>query len=152
MSLENKLLDDLKDAMKRKDELVTSVLRMLKSQLMLEKTKKGGSKELSDETVQQVFAGYAKKLADAVEQFDKGGRDDLVARHKAELEVVQRYLPEAASQEEINQVIEEAITATGASGPSDMGKVMGQVMGQLRGRADGKALSQLVRQRLAGEQ
>ncbi len=147
MSLENKLLDDLKDAMKRKDELVTSVLRMLKSQLMLEKTKKGGSKEPSDETVQQVFAGYAKKLADAVEQFDKGGRDDLVARHKAELAVVQRYLPEAASQEEINQVIEEAITATGASGPSDMGKVMGQ----LRGRADGKVLSQLVRQRLAGE-
>jgi uncharacterized protein YqeY len=151
MSLENKLLDDLKDAMKRKDELATSVLRMLKSQLMLEKTKKGGSKELSEETVQQVFARYAKKLADAVEQFEKGGRDDLVTRHKAELEVVQRYLPEAASQEEINQVIEEAITATEASGPSDMGRVMGQVMGKLRGRADGKALSQLVRQRLAGE-
>ncbi len=151
MSLENKLLDDLKDAMKRKDELATSVLRMLKSQLMLEKTKKGGSKELSDETVRQVFAGYAKKLADAVEQFEKGSRDDLVTRHKAELEVVQRYLPEAASQEEINQVIEEAITATEASGLSDMGRVMGQVMGKLRGRADGKALSQLVHQRLAGE-
>jgi len=151
MSLENKLLDDLKDAMKRKDELATSVLRMLKSQLMLEKTKKGGSKELSEETVQQVFARYAKKLADAVEQFEKGGRDDLVTRHKAELEVVQRYLPEAASQEEINQVIEEAITATEASGPSDMGRVMGQVMGKLKGRADGKTLSQLIRQRLEGE-
>jgi len=148
MSLENKLLDDLKDAMKRKDELATSVLRMLKSQLMLEKTKKGGSKDLSEETVQQIFAGYAKKLAEAKEQFEKGGRDDLATRHKAELEVVRRYLPEAASQEEINQVIEEAIAVTGASGRSDMGKVMGQVMSRLRGRADGKALSQLVRQRL----
>ena len=151
MSLENKLLDDLKDAMKRKDELATSVLRMLKSQLMLEKTKKGGSKELSEETVQQIFAGYAKKLAEAVEQFEKGGRDDLVTRHKAELEVVQRYLPEAASQEEINQVIEEAIAVTGASGLSDMGKVMGQVMAKLKGRADGKTLSQLVRQLLESE-
>lgn len=151
MTLENKLLDDLKEAMKRKDALTTSVLRMLKSQLMLEKTKKGGSRELSDETVQQVFAGYAKKLIDAVEQFEKGGRDDLVAGHKAELEVVRRYLPEAASQEEINQAIEEAIQDTGASGLSEMGKVMAQVMGKLKGRADGKTLSQLVRQRLAGE-
>jgi uncharacterized protein YqeY len=151
MTLENKLLDDLKDAMKRKDELATSVLRMLKSQLMLEKTKKGGSKELSEETVQQIFAGYAKKLAEAVEQFEKGGRDDLVTRHKAELEVVRRYLPEAASQKEINQVIEEAIAVTGASGPSDMGNVMGQVMAKLKGRADGKTLSRLVRQRLESE-
>ena len=151
MSLENRLLDDLKDSMKRKDELATSVLRMLKSQLMLEKTKKGGSKELSDETVQQVFAGYAKKLADAAGQFAKGGRDDLATRHEAELEVVRRYLPEAASLEEINQVVEESIAATGAAGPSDMGRVMGQVMARLKGRADGKTLSQLVSQRLAGE-
>ena len=151
MSLENRLLDDLKDSMKRKDELVISVLRMLKSQLMLEKTKKGGSKDLSDETVEQVFTAYAKKLAEAAELFAKGGRDDLAVRHKAELEVVRRYLPEAASLEEINQVIEEAIAATGAAGPSDMGRVMGQVMAGLKGRADGKTLSQLVSRRLAGE-
>ena len=149
MSLEEKLLNDLKQAMKSKDQLATGVLRMLKSQLMLEKTKKGGEKELSDEVVQQIFAGYAKKLAEAVEQFEKGGRDDLAQTHKAELKIVQSYLPEQAGKEEIQQVVDEVIQATGASEPSDMGKVMGQVMARLKGRADGKILSQMVCERLS---
>ena len=148
MSLEQKLLNDLKAAMKARDELSTSVLRMLKSQLMLEKTKKGGEKELTDETVQQVFASYAKKLAEAVEQFEKGGRPDLVERHKAELEIVRGYLPKQAGENEIRSVIDEVVTATGASGLADLGKVMGPVMGRLKGRADGKLINQLVREKL----
>jgi len=150
MSLEERVLEDLKTAMKARDELSTAVLRMLKSQLLLKKTEKDGSKELSDETVQQVFAAYAKKIAEAIEQFKAGKREDLVVRHEAELEVVRRYLPEAAGEEEIKSVIEEVILQTGAAGPADIGKVMGQVMGRLKGRADGKLLNQIVRQRLAG--
>jgi len=148
MSLEQRLLEDLKQAMKAKDELVTNVLRMLKSQIMLEKTKKGGSSKLSDEVLTGIFAGYAKKLSDAIEQFKRGGREDLVTRHEAELEVVKRYLPEPADEEEIKRIIEEVVASTGASQPGDMGKVMGPVMARLKGRADGKKVSQLVRERL----
>ena len=149
MSLEDKLLEDLKEAMKSRDELATRVLRMLKSQLMLEKTKKGGSKELSDELVTGILAGYAKKLADAVEQFKKGGREDLVESHSAELEIVRRYLPEPAGEEEIKKVIEEVVVSTGASSPAEMGKVMGPVMAQLKGRCEGSLVSRLVRERLS---
>ena len=148
MSLEEKLLVDRKEAMKSRDELATRVLRMLKSQLMLEKTKKGGSKELTDEVVTGILAGYAKKLADAVEQFKKGGREDLVESHAAELGIVKRYLPEPADEEEIKKVIEEVVEDTGAASPAEMGKVMGPVMARLKGRCEGSLVSRLVRERL----
>ena len=151
MSLEQRLVEDLKSAMKRRDELETSVLRMLKSQLMLKKTEKEGQKELSDETVQEVFASYAKKLAESVEQFRLGRREDLAGKHEAELSVVRRYLPEPLGEDQIKQIIEETIASTGAAGPQDMGKVMGPVMGRLKGRADGTLVSRLVRERLQGK-
>jgi uncharacterized protein len=148
MSLETRLLDDLKNAMKNRDGIATDVLRMLKSQLMLEKTKKGGEKELSDESVQQIFASYAKKIAEAVEQFRQGKREDLVQRHLAELEIIKRYLPEPAGEEEIRRVIDEVAAAVGAASPADMGKVMGPVMARLKGRCDGSLVGRLVRERL----
>ncbi|MBN2290558.1 MAG: GatB/YqeY domain-containing protein [Candidatus Glassbacteria bacterium] len=148
MSLEDRLVADLRTAMKNRDELSTRVLRMLKSQLMLEKTREGGSRELSDEVVTGIVAGYAKKLADAVEQFGKGGRQDLVESHQAELGIVRRYLPEQAGEEEIKQVIEEVVAASGASSPAEMGKVMGPVMARLKGRCEGSLVSRLVRERL----
>ena len=148
MTLEDKLLADLKDAMKSRDELATRVLRMLKSQLMLEKTKKGGSRELSDEVVTGILSGYAKKLTDAIEQFKKGGREDLVESHSSELEIVRRYLPEPAGEEEIKKVIEEVVVSTGACSPAEMGKVMGPVMSQLKARCEGSLVSRLVRERL----
>ncbi|MEA2063664.1 MAG: GatB/YqeY domain-containing protein [Gemmatimonadota bacterium] len=148
LKLEDRLLADLKESMKARDELSTRVLRMLKSQLMMEKTKKGGSKELTDETVTAILAAYAKKLADSVEQFKKGGRDDLVQSHQDELGVVRRYLPEQAGEQEIKEVIEEVMASTGASSAADMGKVMGPVMGKLKGRCDGSLVSRLVREKL----
>ena len=151
MSLEQRLVEDLKSAMKRRDELETSVLRMLKSQLMLKKTEKEGQKELSDETVQEVFASYAKKLAESVEQFRLGRREDLAGKHEAELSVVRRYLPEPLGEDQIKRIIEETIASSGAAGPQDMGKVMGPVMGRLKGRADGTLVSRLVRERLQGK-
>jgi len=151
MSLEQKLLEDLKTAMKSRNELETSVLRMLKSQLMLKKTEKEGVKELSDEVVTEVFAAYGKKIAESVEQFRAGHRDDLVERTEAELAVIRRYLPEPASEEQVRAVIAEVAAAVGAAGPQDMGKVMGPSMARLKGRADGGLVSRLVREHLAGK-
>lgn len=151
MSLEQQLLDDLKAAMKSRNELETSVLRMLKSQLMLKKTEKDGAKELTDETVQEVFASYAKKIAESVEQFRAGKRQDLVERTEAELAVIRRFLPAPADEAEIRRVIDEVAAAAGAAGPQDMGKVMGPAMARLKGRADGNLVSRLVREHLAGK-
>ena len=149
MSVEQQLLDDLKQAMKDRDELVLGVLRMLKSQLMNEKTKKGGQKELDDETVVKVFTSYAKKLKDAREQFEKGGRAEMAEQHAKEIEVVERYLPAQADEEEIREVIEQMVENLGADSPEQMGRVMGAVMAQLQGRVDGKVVSRMVRERLS---
>jgi uncharacterized protein YqeY len=148
MPIEQKLLDDLKQAMKDKDELSLAVLRMLKSQLMNEKTKKGGSKELTDETVIQVFGSYAKKLREAAEQFEKGGRVEMAERHLQEIAVVERYLPKQASVDEIREVIEQVAERLAADSPEHMGKVMSTVMTELQGRVDGKLVSKMVRERL----
>jgi uncharacterized protein len=149
MSVEEKLLEDLKQAMKARDELVLGVLRMLKSQLMNEKTKKGGQKELTDETVLQVFTSYAKKLKDAREQFENGGRTEMAEQHAREIEVVERYLPEQADEDEIREVIEQVVESQAADSPEQMGRVMGVVMLELKGRVDGKVVSRMVRERLA---
>ena len=149
MSVEEKLLEDLKQAMKARDELVLGVLRMLKSQLMNEKTKKGGQKELTDETVLQVFTSYAKKLKDAREQFENGGRTEMAEQHAREIEGVERYLPEQADEDEIREVIEQVVESQAADSPEQMGRVMGVVMLELKGRVDGKVVSRMVRERLA---
>ena len=149
MSVEQQLLDDLKQAMKTKDKLVTSVLRMLKSQLINEKTRKGGSKELDDELVLKLFATYAKKLTEAKEMFEKGGRAELAGQHATEIEIVERYLPEQAGQDEIREVIERVVESLAACSPQQMGRVMSAVMAELQGRVDGKVVSALVRERLA---
>ncbi len=149
MSVEQQLLDDLKQAMKARDQLTTGVLRMLKSQLMNEKTKKGGRKELDDELVLKVFTTYAKKLREARELFEKGGRAELAEQHAREIEIVERYLPEQAGEEEIRQAIEQAMESLDAAGPQQMGRVIGAVMAGLQGRVDGKLVSAMVRERLA---
>ena len=148
MTVEQKLLDDLKQAMKDKDDVTLGVLRMLKSQLMNEKTKKGGSKELTDETVIQLFGSYAKKLKEAAEQFEKGGRADMAEQHLKEIEVVERYLPEQAGVDEVREVIEQVVERLAADSPEHMGKVMSTVMSELQGRVDGKMASKMVRERL----
>lgn len=148
MSLEQRLLDDLKQAMKEKNELETGVLRMLKNELMKEKTRKGGQKKLNDDTVVKLVSTYAKQLEEAKDQFARGGRDDLAEHHAQELEVVRRYLPEQADEDEIREVIAQAIEDTGAEDISEMGKVMGVVMKELENRADGKLVSKMVREKL----
>ena len=92
-----------------------------------------------------------KQRQDSIAQYEKGGRQDLADKEKAELEILKAYLPEELSQEEILEIIDQAIAATGASSPKEMGKVMREVMPKVKGRADGKVVNELVRKRLAGE-
>jgi hypothetical protein len=124
-----------------------SALRMLKAAVMNKSVEKG--RDLDDAEVLQVVASLVKQRRDSIEQFTNAGRTDLVEKETAELKVLQAYLPEAATPEEINAAVAEAIAETGASSPKDMGKVMKAVMPKLAGKnADGKAVNEAVRRTL----
>ena len=141
---------DMTAAMKAKDADTLSTLRMLKTALMEAKTKKPKDAQLSaDETI-DVLQRYAKKRREAIEEFRKVGREDLVASEEREIQVTARYLPQGLSEDEIRALIRDAMAATGAAGPKDMGKVIGAVMAQARGRVEGGTVSRLVKEMLAG--
>lgn len=146
-----KLLDqvnaDIATAMRAKEPVRLSALRMLKTAL----TNKGVEKarELDDNEGLQVIGTLIKQRRDSIEQFQKGGRQDLVDREAAEIVVLECYLPPPVSEVELSEIVEQAVSETGASSPKDMGKVMKAVMGRLSGRtADGRVVSELVKKRL----
>ncbi len=145
-SLKSKIDQDIKEALKARNELKLSVLRMLKSEIKYREIDK--SSELSEDEVISVLSSSVKKRKESIDQFEKGGRDDLVSREKAELEVVREYLPEQLSEDELSRIILQAIQETDATGPSDLGKVMKSIMPQVKGKADGKLINQLVASRL----
>jgi len=145
-SLKQRIDQDTKEALKKRDSLRLNVLRMLKSEIKYKEIDKGS--ELSDDEVISVISSSVKKRKDSIQQFKKGGRDDLVAREKAELELILEYLPEQLTEEELFKIINQAIKEVNATGPSDLGKVMKQVMPEVRGRADGKRVNQLVSSQL----
>jgi len=145
-SLKQRIDQDTKEALKKRDSLRLNVLRMLKSEIKYKEIDKGS--ELSDDEVISVISSSVKKRKDSIQQFEKGGRDDLVAREKAELELILEYLPEQLTEEELFKIINQAIKEVNATGPSDLGKVMKQVMPEVRGRADGKRVNQLVSSQL----
>ena len=146
-SLKQRIDQDTKEALKKKDSLKLNVLRMLKSEIKYKEIELGS--ELSDDGVISVLSSSVKKRKDSIQQFEKGGRDDLVAREKAELEVILNYLPEQLTDEELSQIINHAIKEINATGSSDLGKVMKQIMPEVRGRADGKRVNQLVSSQLS---
>lgn len=152
MSVKDQIFSDLKIAMKAKDQDKLRVLRSLKAKLMEAEIseRKGGEASLSDQSAIQVITKAAKQRKESIDQFLKGGREDLVANEKVELEIIEAYLPEMMSEDEVRKIVQEKIAASGATGPQDMGKVMGPLMGQLRGKADGSLVSQLVKEELAG--
>ena len=119
---------------------------MLKSEIKYKEIDKGS--ELSDDEVISVLSSSVKKRKESIEQFEKGGRDDLVSREKAELEVVMGYMPEQLTEDKLSQIIHLAIQKTNAAGPSDLGKVMKSIMPQVKGKADGKLINQLVASQL----
>jgi len=140
---EEKIKGDLAEAMKAKDILRVSSLRMLRAAIENYKIEKR-KKEVSEGELLQIISKQISSRSDSIEQFTKGGRDDLVNKEKKEMEILQSYLPPPLSEEEVKVIIRSAIKDTGASGKKDIGKVMGKVMAEVKGRADGKLVSQLV--------
>jgi len=147
MLLRDQVNADISSAMKAKDAARLSALRMLKAAIMNKGVEKG--RDLDDAEVLQVVSTLVKQRRDSIEQFSTAGRADLVDKESAEITVLERYLPPAASAEEIDAAVLEAIAETGASSPKDMGKVMKAVMPRLAGKnADGRAVSEAVRRTL----
>ena len=147
MSLLDKLNADLKDAMKSGQRERADLIRNLKSDIKYREIDKKDA--LTEDDLLKVLAAAAKKRRDAIEQFEKGSREDLVAREQAQLEMIEGYLPKALSEDEIIELVDKAIGESGAAGPGDMGRVMKLVMPATAGRADGKLVSRLVQTRLA---
>jgi uncharacterized protein YqeY len=142
--------EDIKTAMKAKDSLALNALRALKSALTNASIEKGGlGTALEESEVLSVVRKQIKQRHDSVEQFEKAGRDELVATEKAEIEILTRYLPAALGEAELIAIVEKAVTETGATGKADMGKVMKRCQELADGRADGKLLSAAVMKRLS---
>jgi uncharacterized protein len=149
MSLNDRLTQDIAEAMKSREQVRLSALRMAKAALMNASVTKG--RDLEETESQQVLASLIKQRRDSIEQFRAAGRNDLVEREAAEIAVLERYAPPAASAEDLDRAVTAAIAETGASSPKDMGRVMKAVMSSLSGRTvDGKAVNELVRKKLAG--
>ena len=149
MTLKDKIQEDLKQAMLSKAEEKLSTIRMLKSALQYFEIQKGGAGyEASDEDVVEVVGREIKKRRESIEMFEKGGRQELADKEKSELEILQTYLPEQLSEEEIRKLVEEAISQTGATTISDMGKVMGFLSPKTKGKADGSLVSTIVKEKL----
>lgn len=149
MALKDQLDADLKSAMKEKDALKLSVIRMLKSAIKYREIEV--MKPLDDAGVLAVIASEIKRRRDSVEQYRAGNRQDLVEKEEAEIVLLQGYLPAQLSEAELRAKVDAAIAATGAKGPRDMGAVMKALMPETQGRADGKAVSELVKARLSGK-
>jgi uncharacterized protein YqeY len=148
MSLSKQIVTDLTAAMKSQDANRTSTLRMVKAAMMNRQIEKGS--ELDDDDMQKLLRSLVKQRRDSIEQYEKAGRQELVDKEKAEIEVIETYLPQAASQEEIEQAVSAAIADTGASSMKDMGRVMKAAQAALAGKnADGRAVSEIVKGKLS---
>ncbi len=143
MSLKQRLADELKEAMKNKDQLRKNVITMIRADIkQIEVDKRV---ELADDDVIEIIAKQAKQRRDSIEEFEKGGREDLIDQAKQEVNVLMEYLPEQLSVEEIETILREVIAEIGAASMKDMGKIMAAAMPKLKGRADGKIVNQTVR-------
>jgi uncharacterized protein YqeY len=146
MSLKNQITEDMKSALKAGDKDRLKVVRLIMA--AIKQVEIDSRTELDDAAVLGVLEKMVKQRRDSVEQFEKGGREDLAASERAEIEVLQAYLPEQLSADEITALVDEVIAATGAEGIRDMGKVMGQIKARAAGRADMGAVSATVKERL----
>ncbi len=145
--MEQKLKDDLKSAQINRDEVRVSTLRLLLSEINNSKISKGS--ELTDDEIIAVVQKEAKKRRESVESFKKGGREDLANKEQSELEILQTYMPEGLSNEELTKLVEGSINELGANSLASMGKVMSLVMSKVEGRADGSEVSKLVKEKLS---
>jgi len=148
MALSDTIISDLTAAMKSQDAARTSTLRMVKAAMMNRKIEKGS--ELDDDEMQKLLRSLVKQRRDSVEQYENAGRQELADKEKAEIEVIESYLPQGASQDQMEQAVNAAIKETGAASIKDMGKVMKAAQALLAGKnADGKTVSELVKTALS---
>ena len=149
MTLQQRVDSDLKDGMRAQDAMKVGVLRMLKSALKYAAIEKSGAEaELNDAEAVQVIRKQVKQRQDSIESFEKGGRAELVEKEKKELSILNEYLPQAMSADELGKIVRETIAEVGATSKAQMGAVMKAVQAKVAGRADGKTLSQEVQRQL----
>lgn len=149
MDFTDRLHRELQAALKAGRKVEASTLRLLLTAVKNREVERRG--QLSEPEILQVVVKESNQRREAIQQFRQGGREDLARKEEAELQILEKFLPQAISPEELSAKVREAIAATGAKSVKDMGKVMSHLMAQLAGRADGKVVSQLVRQELSGE-
>ena len=148
MNLADQINEDIKTAMKGGDKEKLMALRDIKSKILLEATKDGSS-EVTDDKVMSILTKLNKQRMESIEIFKTQGREDLVEEEQKQAAVIQAYLPQPMSAEELEKAVKEIIAQVGATGPGDMGKVMGVASKSLTGKADGKAISEMVKACLA---
>lgn len=149
MSLEAKVMEELKNAMRAKDEAALRTLRAIKAAIIIEKTAEGATGEITEATETKMLQKLAKQRRDSLDIFEKQNRPDLAAKEKEELAIIEKFLPKQMSADELKAEVAAIIAQVGATSPADMGKVMGVASKQLAGKADGKAISDMVKQLLA---
>jgi uncharacterized protein YqeY len=149
MSLEQKIMTEMKEAMKSKNEPVLRSLRAIKAEIIKAKTEPGAGGEIDEATELKFLQKMMKQRKDSFEIFEQQGRADLAAKEKEEMEVIEKFLPKQLTEEEIKEAVSKIIAETGASSAADMGKVMGVASKQLAGKADGKLISSIVKTLLA---
>ena len=149
MALEQQIQKDIMAAMKAHDFVRTNAVRAIKSAILLAKTAEGGKKELEDADIVKLIQKLIKQRKEAAEQYVAAGRQELADNELAEAAILEEYVPRQLSPEEITERVREIIAQTGATSPSDMGKVMGVASKQMAGLADGRTLSGIVRELLA---
>lgn len=149
MSIQDKIQEDLKAALKGGETLRLETLRTLRAQF-LELAKRGLDKNITPDDEIAVLTTAIKKRKESIEMFEKGGRSDLVAKERQEIEIISLYLPPQLTPKEAEAIIDTIITESGAGSPKDFGKVMSTAMRELKGRIDGKIVQEIVRQKLGG--
>ena len=147
MNLKDQLTQDMKTAMKQKEQIRLSIIRLVRSAIKNREIELG--KELEDDDVLKVIATLIKQHKDSIEQFEKGGRIDLVEKEQAELDILETYLPKQLTEAELSALVQETIRELGATSAKEIGKVMKALMPKIQGRADGKLVNQLVKDQLA---
>ena len=146
MSLKQKLQEDLKSSMKNKDTNKKSVITLIRASI--KQYEVDNRVELGDEEITDLIAKQLKQTRDSREEFAKAGRDDLVSKAEAEIEVLKEYLPQQLSEEELNEIVIATISEVGATSMKDMKQIMSSIMPKVKGRADGKLINELVRKNL----
>jgi len=148
MTLEQKIMADLKTAMLAKDDKALRSLRAIKAAILLAKTSSGASGDLSEEEEVKILQKLVKQRKDSLDIFTQQNRPDLAEKEREEIEVIERFLPKQLTEEEIKSELKIILTENGASGPADMGKIMGIASKALAGKADGKTISRLLKDML----